>query len=75
MDNNENKRPRMSKAEAARVLGVDINANDYEIESAYTRKNMAMRGQVTAESAEFNRQINEAYDVCLLYTSDAADEQ
>ncbi|AVM42389.1 hypothetical protein [Fastidiosipila sanguinis] len=63
MDNNENKRPRMSKAEAARVLGVDINANDYEIESAYTRKNMAMRGQVTAESAEFNRQINEAYDV------------
>lgn len=63
METNENKRPKMSKAEAAKILGVDIDANDYEIESAYTRKNMAMRGQVTAESAEFNRRINEAYDV------------
>lgn len=63
MENTENKKTRMSRAEAAKILGVDVNANDYEIESAYTRKNLTMRGQVTAESAEFNRQINEAYDV------------
>ena len=62
---NPEQNKRMTRAEAASILKIDSDANEYEVRAAHNRRSISMRGRTDKASFDYLELVNEAFDVMM----------
>ena len=66
----------ISVSEAYKILNLDMNkkVTKEDVNKAYIKIQKKIHPDISPETSRLSSIVNEAKDICLLYTSDAADE-